>query len=165
MPMKTLFGVLALAGAIGLQAPAASADIAFSPALGLAIEGERALNSGDYVRSIELNRRAMESLELTPLTTSYVLNNLCVAYAQIELFHEAIEHCEQALKMDPRDWRFLNNRGNAYMGLGKLDEAIADYRSALEIRPKSSLLSGNLEIALSRKKAGATRAATPQKRT
>ncbi len=132
----------------------AFADMTFSPAVGLAIEAEHALNSDRPEKSIEFGEKAIKSMDLPPIYTSYVWNNMCVAYAQITRFEMAIDSCDKALKYDDDDWRFLNNRGNALLGMGLADEAIESYSKGLQANPNSGALQQNLEVAQKYKRLG-----------
>jgi len=48
--------------------------------------------------------------------------------------------------MSRSNWRFYNNRGNIYLGLGKLDMAMENYRRGLRIAPQSKTLATNIAI-------------------
>ncbi len=127
----------------------------------LVAAASKALKNGDVARSIRLTRKALEQ-KLTFSDRFGAYNNLCVAYADLALFDISLQYCEQALKLKT-DWRILNNRANAKLGLGKLDEAIADYRAALELKPDADVLKDNLELALQRKRLGITTAPRREK--
>jgi tetratricopeptide (TPR) repeat protein len=43
-----------------------------------------------------------------------------------------LQDCDRALKLAPRSFKALYARGLARESLGRFDEAIADYRAALE---------------------------------
>jgi len=47
-------------------------------------------------------------------------------------FEEGVHAFEQALKLDPRNIKAQDNLGLCYEGLGKLDQAIAAYRQAIQ---------------------------------
>jgi tetratricopeptide (TPR) repeat protein len=144
---------LAMLGALSLTVPAV-ADMSFSPGVGLAIDAEHALNSNKPEKSIEFGVKAIKSMDLPPTYSSYVWNNMCVAYAQITRFEMAIDSCDKALKYDSDDWRFLNNRGNALLGMGLADEAIESYSKGLESHPDNGILLQNLETAHKYKRFG-----------
>ena len=144
---------LAALGALSIAAPAL-ADMNFSPGVGLAIEAEHALNSDKPEKSIELGEKAIKSMDLPPTYSSYVWNNMCVAYSQITRFEMAIYSCDKALKFDNDDWRFLNNRGNALLGMGLADEAIEAYSAGLKSHPDNGILQRNLEVAQKYKRFG-----------
>lgn len=127
-----------------------------SPATGQLNEGARELNRGDVAKGLALTRQALDSLNLTVRGTAAGLNNMCVGFLRLRLYEEALEHCDRAIEIDGHNWRFLNNRGNAYFGMGKIDEAIEDYLSALKINPRSDLVRDNLFIAFEYKILGAT---------
>lgn len=112
----------------------------------------RALKHGDVARAIRLTREALEE-ELTFGDTFRAFNNLCIAYANLSLFDIALDYCDRALGLR-KDWRALNNRANAKLGMGNIDDAIDDYETALSMKPNANILKGNLELALERKRLG-----------
>ncbi len=134
--------------------PGSAKSAEFGPALGYLNEGARAIDRGNIVKGIKLTERALESHELAPANIAAAFNNLCVAQSRIRRFDEALELCNKALSLVGDNWRFYNNRGNAYLGNGKVDEAISDYRHALEMNPDSPMLNKNLRLALERKELG-----------
>ncbi|HKJ74986.1 MAG TPA: tetratricopeptide repeat protein [Alphaproteobacteria bacterium] len=142
--------------ACGMMFAAASAhaNMSFSPAVGLAIDSQRALNENQPKKAIELGQKAIKSMDLPPSFSAYVWNNMCVAYTQLTKFSLALDSCEQALKFNSADWRFLNNRGNALLGMGLADDAITAYQAALKDNPNSRILQKNLEIAKKYKETG-----------
>jgi tetratricopeptide (TPR) repeat protein len=140
-------------GMLALAAPAL-ADMTFSPGVGLAIDAEHALKSDKPEKSIQLGEKAIKSMDLPPTFSAYVWNNMCVAYAEITRFEMAIYSCDKALKFDEDDWRFLNNRGNALLGMGLADEAIEAYTKGLKDHPDNGVLQQNLEIAQKYKRFG-----------
>jgi tetratricopeptide (TPR) repeat protein len=48
---------------------------------------------------------------------------------------KAIEYCNLALELDPKNVTALNLRGNAHLSLGEDSEAIADFSRAIELSP------------------------------
>ena len=51
-------------------------------------------------------------------------------------YDEAIEHCSEAIQLDPNLVRAYYNRGTAYLHKGQYGLAIADYAKAIELDPK-----------------------------
>lgn len=151
-------------GALLAYPQPASADMNFSPAVGIAIDAERALRDDKPEKSIELGEKALKSMDLSPNYSAYVLNNLCIAYAQMTRFEMAIDTCNKALRFDSDDWRFLNNRANAFLGMGDPDAAITDYEAALEDRPDNQILKDNLTVAKKYKQYGSVPLSFSQRR-
>jgi tetratricopeptide (TPR) repeat protein len=61
---------------------------------------------------------------------------------------EAVTALQNAVKLLPGDAEVNNTLGNAYKGLGRLDEAVASYRRTLEIKPDFAEAHCNLGAAL-----------------
>ncbi len=89
---------------------------------------------------------------------------MCIAYAQMTRFEMAIDTCNKALRFDSDDWRFLNNRANAFLGMGDPDAAITDYEAALEDRPDNQILKDNLTVAKKYKQYGSVPLSFSQRR-
>ncbi|MCX5757044.1 MAG: tetratricopeptide repeat protein, partial [Candidatus Hydrogenedentes bacterium] len=78
---------------------------------------------------------------------------LGVAYAdERKQYDKAAEHCSRAVALDPNDPSLHYNLGNAYMGLGRLEEAVASYRKALQMDANLSDTQYNLGIGVARLK-------------
>jgi tetratricopeptide (TPR) repeat protein len=146
--MQITYTVLSLTLAALLSYPRpAMADLNFAPGVGLAIDAEQALRDDKPEKSIEFGEKALKSMDLSPSFSAYVLNNMCIAYTQMTRFEMAVDSCDKALKFDSDDWRFLNNRANALLGMGDPDSAISDYQTALKDRPDNQILKDNLTVA------------------
>jgi tetratricopeptide (TPR) repeat protein len=48
---------------------------------------------------------------------------------------EAIDHCDNAIRINPTHFFAYANRGNAYVKLGQYQQAIDDYNEAIHINP------------------------------
>lgn len=55
---------------------------------------------------------------------------------EMERFREAIEHCDEALSINPGDPKALFVKGEAYRGLGNYEKAVDCYERAVRGRPK-----------------------------
>ena len=74
-------------------------------------------------------------LELDP-SFGLALNEIGYAYALIkEDYEKAIEYFEQYKSLHPKDANPFDSTGDMYFYLGKLDEAILEYKEALRIKP------------------------------
>jgi tetratricopeptide (TPR) repeat protein len=64
---------------------------------------------------------------------------------------EDLQRCRQALDFDPLNVAAYSLMGDIYMRLGELDEAIANYRKAIELDPKASAEQDKLDGAMREK--------------
>ncbi len=71
----------------------------------------------------------------TRLYRSAGLNALCVALTAGEQFKQAIEACEEAIRIHPGSWQAINSLGGAYYAQGDFKRAADNYRRALEVAP------------------------------
>jgi len=74
---------------------------------------------------------------------------LAMLYSADQKFEKAIAIYSQLLEKDPKSWSALRGRGDAWLGLGKHAEAIADYEKAYKIRPDDPGLLNNFSWVLS----------------
>jgi len=65
-----------------------------------------------------------------------VLNNLGIAYMQIEAFAEACTYLEQALEIDENNWELLLHYAEALIYAERLDEAKAQLKKAAKLSPE-----------------------------
>ena len=85
--------------------------------------------------------------DLTDFQRAKAHNGICVTHIMEEQWAEAMEHCNQAIRIVPTNWRFYNNRGNIYLETGEIDRAMAEYDRGLRLAPKSLIIQGNMELA------------------
>jgi Flp pilus assembly protein TadD len=57
-----------------------------------------------------------------------------------EFKRDPIGHYSHLIRLDPQNYRAVNNRGNEYEKRGHHDLAIADYNHALEMRPDFTIV-------------------------
>ncbi len=107
--------------------------------------GNSHIESGEIEKAKETLSRALRS-SLTSLQRANAHNSLCVANIKEEAWDEAMRQCNAAIAITPSNWRFFNNRGNVYLGLGQLDLARENYQRGLRIAPKSKTLATNVAI-------------------
>ncbi|MBN2580850.1 MAG: tetratricopeptide repeat protein [Pirellulales bacterium] len=74
--------------------------------------------------------------------------NLAMTLLVQDQVSEAIQHYEQALRLNPRNVNILNNLGNALKRAGRLSEAIVRFRQALKLDPQFADCYNNLGNAL-----------------
>jgi ATP/maltotriose-dependent transcriptional regulator MalT/DNA-binding SARP family transcriptional activator len=96
-----------------------------------ALEGDRAANDAHYLRALEAAERAGDVLQLTRIRTnrgsqSVEEANYPRAVAELEIAIRLAELNGFAAVLGIA----LSNRGDAYRGLGRLDEAIADLEAS-----------------------------------
>jgi tetratricopeptide (TPR) repeat protein len=73
-------------------------------------------------------------LELDP-NYGWAMNELAYMYADTEAFDKAAEYLERYATVSPGDANPVDSMGELYFRMGKLDEAIAKYKEALELKP------------------------------
>lgn len=118
-------------------------------------QGRRALMSGKLNKAIAYLERALEK-GVSRRQTAGVHNDLCVAFQLSKRYEEAIAQCDKAIGIRPNSWRFYNNRGSAYLEMGDIERAKADFSVGLDLAPKADVLQHNMKLALQRSGEGAT---------
>jgi len=82
------------------------------------------------------------------------LDDAFIALAQIRLdekeYSRVLESCDEALKLNPGNWDTQNLVGIALRRMGRIDEAIAQYREILKVNPDFPRVLYNLGIALAK---------------
>ena len=102
-------------------------------------EGARAMQLGDFAKGIQLTLEGLKS-ESLPSHRARGLNNLCAGYIAMRQYDEAIISCDEALKIDARNWRIYNNRALAHLGEGRIDAAKRDVKKGMSLNPESLLI-------------------------
>ncbi len=74
-------------------------------------------------------------LELDP-TNGPALNGIAYSFAELQEFHEAVEYFERYAAVSPGDANPFDSMGEIYFRMGMLDEAEANYKRAVEIKPE-----------------------------
>jgi tetratricopeptide (TPR) repeat protein len=67
------------------------------------------------------------------LHRSVLLYNIAQVYTATREHEKAIEYFTAAMRMDPYYSEYHNERGNAFLALGRYDEAVRDYREAIRL--------------------------------
>lgn len=140
---KTLVSLTLMLG-VSIGAAANTFEIVLQPSE-LLRQGNNYLNEGDLEKAKLLLGRALQS-NLTNSQLANVHNSLCVAHIKEEDWSRAMGHCDTAIKKLPTNWRFHNNRGNIYFGLGHYDEALNSYEKGRTIAPKSITIAENIKM-------------------
>lgn len=90
----------------------------------------------------------MLSRELRPdqhrLHRSVLLYNMAQVHMAIDSYDEAVRAFSEAIEMDPHYSEYYNERGSAYLRLGRLEEALADFLRAKDLSPPYFELYSNL---------------------
>jgi tetratricopeptide (TPR) repeat protein len=93
---------------------------------------------GEYYRSKNLLSEAIrefnEALQLDP-EYGIAINVLAYTYAEIGDFETAVEYFRRYASVSPGDANPFDSMGDMYWLMGRLDDAIAKYREALEVKP------------------------------
>ena len=108
--------------------------------------GAAALERGDYERGVRLTLAGLPKAASRRQRVA-ALSNLCAGYSGLARYDVALAYCDQALSLDPRHWRALQNRARIHVANGALDEAINDAEAGLAIAPKAPALTRILELA------------------
>ena len=87
----------------------------------------------DYDKAISTYNQALKvDRSLAPRTHSY----LCLVYRQMERYTEALESCQKAIDLKPKDLALpYVFRGVVHYYLGKTDQALQDFEQAIRIDP------------------------------
>ena len=73
-------------------------------------------------------------LELDP-NFGWALNELAYMYTDVGDFEQASEYFQKYVSISPGDANPVDSMGELYFRMGKLDDALAKYREALEMKP------------------------------
>lgn len=150
--MKKLIPTILAAAMLALAAPVAQAgpsDFIWLHPSDLMEQGKQAIRDGDYAKAIAVLERFLKSPS-DENTQAAAHNNLCIAYEFSGNLDAAIEHCDAAIKLEPKHWGAYNNRANAYFFGGDFVAASADYQRALDLNPSAEAVRTNLELAESK---------------
>ena len=77
-------------------------------------------------------------------TQTEAYNRFAIKAAQAQLWNEAVFRWKQVINIDPEDSKAHNNLGVAYEALGNMDEAIASYQRAAELKTEQQILQTQL---------------------
>lgn len=109
--------------------------IALDPAYAIALYNRGSLYDGrdDHARAIADYDAAIRS----DPNYADAYNGRCLARAEAGIdLAQALSDCNRALTLHPGDAYILDSRGLVYLRLGRYDDAIADYDTALKTDPK-----------------------------
>jgi len=117
-----------------------------NPAIDALNEGARAIDENNIEKGLTLTQQALDSGLLGPYSLAKAHNNMCVSYYKLKLYRRAIDYCNLAIAAGTGDWRYFNNRGSAYWGLGESEKALADFRAALALDPSDDRVLRNMKM-------------------
>jgi tetratricopeptide (TPR) repeat protein len=75
-----------------------------------------------YGRAIELFTAVLRNQDMYD-----AWNQICYVHLQLGAYREAMDDCDHALKLKPELAEAIHNRGQAYLGVDRLDDAKATY--------------------------------------
>lgn len=99
--------------------------------------------------NLDLYRKAaryQEKLAATPGDTA-TLRDLALVYGRLKLYDKALSCCVELVRLEPENARYVYDLGWAYHKMGRLEEASARYRAALELDPALESAAYNLSLA------------------
>ena len=82
----------------------------------------------NYIAEVERTTLRHETMK-----KYYAWNAYCTVLTSLQRVEEAVAACSTAMAFEPGKWSAVNNRGTAKFVGGRLEEALSDYRSALNM--------------------------------
>ena len=102
-------------------------------------EGAEALNAGEVEEGVRLSLQGL-AIAQGDREKKSAHSNLCAGYLMMDKPLTALEHCDQAIALDPDFWRAYNNRALVYLRLDRFEESEADIAKGQALRPSSTKL-------------------------
>lgn len=100
------------------------------------LKGWNSTESGNYIEAISLYEMCMHEGQLSNSSLTRTYRNLGITYRRSKDFQNAVLSYNKAIALNPPDVvDDYVNRGNAYDQDGKFIEALADYETALSLKP------------------------------
>ena len=106
-------------------------------------DGALALRLGDYEEGIRLTLAGLRSpagKAHSARTRSSAHNNLCAGYVLAGKFPQALENCDEALRLKKNNWQAYSNRAVLHALTGRLQRAAEDIEQAKRINPDARRL-------------------------
>ena len=126
---RTESGALPYAGKVALYYPDKSAD----SGLDLAIAQVKDLSS--LPEGLQRLEKALEQAAPASARAHFEMGEALFTVGQAA---KALPFFEEAVKRDPREWRYLYKLGQAAQGSGRTNQAVDEYRRALALAPVQS---------------------------
>ena len=136
----------------GAQISSAIGQQQFAPGNGLVNESAYAIGRERWSEAAKLAKTALRSGDLTLENIPPAYSNLCVALTGERKFPEAMDACNRAVDLRPRQWSYYNNRANIYFYQGNFDRALAEYYKAMTFSTSGHVLIHNIGVALEYRK-------------
>jgi Flp pilus assembly protein TadD len=77
----------------------------------------------------------LKSIRLTPNNASPLVE-ISQIYSRLKRFDDAVDAASRAIRLEPQNAKAYNNRGAAYIWLGKRRRASADFKMAIQLNLK-----------------------------
>lgn len=98
-------------------------------------EGNAAFKAKDYKKAIDLYTEAVQLDATNKDMNSKILNNRAQAYISLKEHDNAINDCNEALRLDPSYVKAQKIRAKAHGASGNWEEAVRDYKAVAESNP------------------------------
>ena len=147
---------LAIFSSFGAQAQTTTVWLHGNDALRQASDALRAGHVRAAIRHAERLRKSSRARRTANETRLHGAAEalLCVGHRLAGDAARALDHCDTAIALAPRDWRGYVNRGAAAFDLGRLAAARADFARARAIAPGEPAIEANLALLRERLTAG-----------
>lgn len=97
--------------------------------------GAKNIQLGNYRKAVEDFTQAIELKSNLKNNFNLAYSNRCLAYLQLEEYHNAVADCTIALSFVPENTEAYLNRGLAEYRLGNYQAAILDNNQAIKLKP------------------------------
>jgi tetratricopeptide (TPR) repeat protein len=136
-------GYVNLGNAFGKNGDDVQAEMYYRKAIALKPNDEKAyLNLGTALKSQKRYEEALSSysraVALGSGNSVQLHNNLSHLYMELQQYSEAVQHAQEALKIDRYNYNAIFNLGTAYFKSGKFKQAQSVFLNALELYPDNS---------------------------
>lgn len=98
-------------------------------------EGNAAFKAKDYKKAIDLYGQAVQVDPKNKDMNSKILQNRAQAYISVKEYDNAINDCNEALRLDPSYVKAQKIRAKAHGAAGNWKEAVKDYKAVAEANP------------------------------
>ncbi|KAF8458340.1 hypothetical protein BGX38DRAFT_559367 [Terfezia claveryi] len=102
--------------------------------------GNEAFKKGDFKIARELYTEALAVDPDNKGTNAKLYQNRAITHTKLKAWNEAIEDCDEALKLDPTYTKARKTRAKALGESGDWEEALREYKACLEATPEDSTL-------------------------
>ena len=119
------------------------------------IRGNIFFNQGLLDKAIDAYEAAAQAEHGFPWQKAEAYNRLGRIYAEKNKTDSALSYYDQAIALNPKDFKALSNKGVLLASIGKEEQAISSYRQALKKNPHDTLTTSLLDQLLEEKKSAA----------